>query len=249
MAHPRIGLQLIVYGDRQQTDLRGVLLEVAEVGYEGIEAGNLFAMHGEALVRDVLAETGLAVAGMHSGYADQLDQGKVEANIAYLRAVGAKYYINSGVAGQDSIRAYEEAAETFNRVGQLCKDEGLVFCYHNHAWEFQQFDGVKGIHRLFELTDPELVKACIDVYWVTIGGEDPAEFVARYADRAVYFHFKDGAPGEFVELGQGQVDLVSAKEAAVACSPEWIVAEQDKTSKEPKQSVAESLAYLRQIGL
>ncbi len=249
MAQPKIGVQLIVFGRRQQEDIAGVLRAVKEVGYEGFEAGNLFAQHGEGLVRDILAETGLAVAGMHSGYGDQLDQGKVEANIAYLKAVGAKYYINSGVAQAEGIKAYEEAAETFNRIGELCKQEGLVFCYHNHAWEFEQFDGVKGIHRLFELTDPELVKACIDVYWVTIGGEEPAEFIERYADRAVYFHFKDGGEGWFTELGKGEVDLVAAKEAALKVGPEWIVTEQDRTDKDPKDSIAESLEYLRRIGL
>ncbi|MCD6351457.1 MAG: sugar phosphate isomerase/epimerase [Armatimonadetes bacterium] len=248
MANPRIGLQLIVYGQRTQEDLAGVLKEVAEVGYAGFEAGNLFASHGEAQARDAIAASGLVVTGMHSGYGDQTDLAKVDANIAYLQAVGAKYYINSGVAQAEGIKAYEEAAETFNAVGARCKEAGLVFCYHNHAWEFEAFDGVKGIHRLAELTDPELVKLCVDVYWVTIGGEDPKEFIERYADRAVYFHFKDGAPGEFIELGQGQVDLVSAREAALACNPEWVVVEQDRTAKEPKTSIAESLAYMKQIG-
>ncbi|MBC7287491.1 MAG: sugar phosphate isomerase/epimerase [Armatimonadetes bacterium] len=220
-----------------------------QAGYEGFEGGNMFAAHGESLIRDLLAETGLAVAGMHSGYGDQLDQAKLEANLAYLKAVGAKYYINSGVAQAEGIKAYEEAAETFNRVGQLCKQEGLVFCYHNHAWEFEEFNGVKGIHRLFELTDPDLVKACIDVYWVTIGGESPAEFVERYADRAVYFHFKDGGPGWFTELGKGEVDLVAAKDAALKVGPEWIVTEQDRSDKDPALSIQESLDYLRGIGL
>lgn len=248
MAQPKIGLQLIVYGQRTHEDLLGVLREAAEAGYAGIEAGNLFASHGEGLVRDALTDTGLAVAGMHSGYADQTDPAKVEANISYLQAVGSRYYINSGVAQAEGIAAYEQAAETFNAVGEKCREAGLVFCYHNHAWEFQAFDGVKGIHRLAELTDPALVKLCVDVYWVTIGGEEPEEFVARYADRAIYYHFKDGAPGEFVELGQGQVDLVASRRAALACDPEWIVVEQDRTTKVPKDSIAESLTYLRQLG-
>ncbi len=249
MAQPKIGCQLIVFGQRQREDIASVLRAVAKAGYEGIEAGNLFAMHGESLIRDLLAETGLKVAGMHSGYGDNLDQAKVEANIAYLKAVGAKYYINSGVAEAEGIAAYEQAAERLNELGELCKKEGLVFCYHNHAWEFESFDGVKGIHRLCELTDPELVKLCIDVYWVTVGGEQPAEFIQRYCDRAVYFHFKDGEPGKFVELGRGKVDLVAAKEAALKCGPEWIVAEQDRTELDPAESVAISREYLRQIGL
>ena len=249
MADANVGLQLIVYGRRGGQDLAGVLREVKEAGYAGIEAGNLFARHGEAAVRDLLSETGLKIAGAHSGYGDTSDPAKVEANIAFLKAVGAQYLINSGVASRDSIQGYEDAAAVFNEVGQTCRDNGIMFCYHNHNWEFEAYDGVKGIHRLCELTDPDLMKLCVDVYWVHVGGEDPAEFIQRYADRAVYYHFKDGAPGSFIELGDGEVDLPKALQAALACNPEWIVCEQDRTELEPKASITKSREYLRSIGL
>ena len=45
MAQPRIGVQLIIYGQRWQTDLPGVLREVAGAGYDGIEASNLSAFY------------------------------------------------------------------------------------------------------------------------------------------------------------------------------------------------------------
>ena len=157
--------------------------------------------------------------------------------------------INSGVSQAEGIKAYEEAAETLNRIGALCKQENIVFCYHNHAWEFEEVDGTKGIHRLAERTDPELVKLCVDVYWVHVGGEDPAEFIRRYKGRAVYFHFKDGGKGWFTELGKGEVDLKGAKEAALEVGAEWIIYEQDRTEKDPKESAVESLRYLRELGL
>jgi len=249
MAQPKVGLQLIVYGRRPGEDLEGVLKEVAGAGYVGIEAGNLYAMAGEDVVEDILAETGLEVAGMHSGYNETTNTAKVEANLEYLQTVGAGYLINSGVAPGEGLEAYEAAAETFNRVGQSCLDAGIVFAYHNHNWEFKEFDGVKGMHRLCELTDPELVKLCVDVYWVHIGGEDPAEFIARYSDRAEYFHVKDGSPGKFIELGEGEVDLKSALAAARKQNPEWIVCEQDRSDLEPKESITRSMAYLKTIGL
>lgn len=249
MAQPRIGIQLIIYGQRTRDDLSGVLREVKEAGFEGIETGNLFQMASPERVKSLLADTGLVVAGMHTGYADVADDAKLSEHIAYLKAVNSKYLICSGVAKAEGIKGYEEAAETFNRVGQRCRDEGLIFCYHNHAWEFEAFNGVKGIHRLAELTDPQLVKLCIDVYWVTIGGEDPVEFIRRYRDRASYFHFKDGAPGVFTELGKGQVNLQGCKEIALEIDSEWIVYEQDRTDKDVIESVRESREYLRQLGL
>lgn len=249
MSRPRVGMQLIIYGQRWQDDLHGVLREIAEAGYTGVETGSLGGMYAAADVKAWLEEMGLLCCGIHSGYGVMADDAKVAEHMDYVKVLGGKYLICSGVAEGEGIEQYEKAAPMFNHVGELCKAEGLVFCYHNHAWEFQAFDGVKGIHRLAETTDPELVKLCIDVYWVHIGGESPPEFVRRYANRAPYFHFKDGAPGSFVELGMGEVDLRGSKDAALEVGADWIVYEQDRTDKEPRESIVESLAYLKGLGL
>lgn len=249
MTQPKIGIQLIVFGEKQKTDIAGVLREVAQAGYEGIEADNLFQNHGEDAVRKLIDETGLSVIGLHRGYDDLVQEETIEKDIDYLKAVGGTYLICSGVSDNNSLDGYENSAAFFNETGKRCRDAGLVFMYHNHNWEFQSFNGTKAIHRLVELCDPALVKLCIDVYWVHIGGEDPSTFIARYKDRAGYYHFKDGSPGKFIELGQGEVDLMSAKQAALAAGADWIICEQDTTEKSTLQSITESREYLRSIGL
>ena len=250
MQQPKIGLQLIIYGQRPEKDLARVAQEIAEANYDAMECGGVIVdTYSVEDVNEILAQTGLELAGVHDGYADFTRQARIDEYLEFLDAVGGQYLICSGVAEGEGLAAFETAAETFNRVGEYCQQQGLTFCYHNHAWEFEEFDGVKGIHRLCELTDPALVKLNIDVYWVTIGGEDPADFIRRYSDRAGYYHFKDGAPGSFAELGQGTVDLVGAKEAAVgAGNAAWITVEQDDTDKEPRVSIVESREYLRSIG-
>ncbi|MCS7253777.1 MAG: sugar phosphate isomerase/epimerase [Armatimonadota bacterium] len=249
MPQVKVGIQLIIYGERVRSDLAGVLGEVKSAGFEGIETGNLFNISPQERVMELLKEHDLVVAGVHVGYNDVADEGKLSEHIEYLKRVGGKYLICSGVAKAEGIKAYELAADTFNSVGKRCAEEGLVFCYHNHAWEFETFDGVKGIHRLAELTEPELVRLCVDVYWVTVGGEDPVEFIRRYITRSPYFHFKDGAPGEFTELGKGKVNLHGSLQAAMDANAEWIVYEQDRTSKPVIESIRESREHLRKLGV
>jgi len=250
MAKPRVGLQLIIYGGRPTQDPTGVLREIKQAGYEGIEGGNLFDLGDPQMVKGLIQQSGMAVAGAHTGFGDFKSPARIDAHIKYLKEMGARYLICSGVAEGEGIERFEKAAPVFNDAGRRCKDAGVIFCYHNHAFEFEQFNGIKGIHRLAALTDPDLVKLCIDVYWVTVGGERPDEFIARYADRAPYYHFKDGGPGVFKELGQGQVDLKAATRAALATNPEWIVCEQDRTDKNVAQSITESRAYMREaLGL
>ena len=69
---------------------------------------------------------------------------------------------------------------------------------------------------------------------VTFGGEDPAAFIRQHANRAGYFHFKDGSRAPdgkpiFLELGRGFTDLKASMAAAREAAAEWIVAEQDRT--------------------
>ncbi len=249
MPQPKIGLQLIIYGQRPEKDLAGVAQEVAEAGYDGMECGGAIPdTYSAQAVNEILAQSSLALPGVHSSYGDMNDPARIDLYLEFVNAVGGKYLICSGVAEGEGIAAYETAAETFNQVGEHCRQQGITFCYHNHAFEFEAFNGVKAIHRLCELTDPALVKLNIDVYWVTIGEEDPAEFIRRYADRAGYYHFKDGVPGSFIELGQGIVDLVASRQAALEVGVDWVTCEQDTTTLEPKVSIAQSREYLRSIG-
>lgn len=256
MSNPKLGIQLIVFRDRPRHDLAGVMRDVARAGYDGIEAGNLLRGSTAAEIQRLFQETGLALTGAHAGYGEFADMAKVDENIQFLKLMGARYLMCSGVADSKSMAGYEQSAKLFNQVGRHCREAGIQFCYHNHNWEFTPFDGQVAIHRLAELTDSQAVKFCVDVYWVAVGGEDPAAFIHRYADRIPYFHVKDGRweaghPGKatrFTELGAGDVDLPAAIRAALQVQPEWLVYEQDTSyERAPVDSATESLNYLRKL--
>jgi len=104
--------------------------------------------------------------------------------------------------------------------------------------------------RLFELTDPAAVKLCIDTYWVHHGGEDPAAFVRRYADRTAILHLKDMKEGTFAEVGQGVLDFPAILKAVAGKPVTWAVVEQDRTTRTPEESVRLSREYLKKrLGL
>lgn len=259
MAGPGISMQLIVYEGRPATDLAGVLGEIAAIGYEAIEGGVGFGDLDTPTIKGIFGDTGLKLSGVHTGYGSIPDPAWQDQAITFCHEMGCKHVICSGVAEGQGIQPYITTGEVFNAFGAKCKDAGLTFCYHNHAWEFEILDGEKGIHKLCEVTDPALVKLNVDVYWVTVGGEDPAVFIDRYADRVGYYHFKDGpytasgavAPGpyEFFELGKGTVDLAGALAAALRHDPTWIVYEQDRSKLEPKEASRISFEHLKCLGL
>lgn len=251
----RLGIQVIVFGKRNSEDMGGVLRDVKRAGYDGAEIGNPTDSRPAAEVRALFDDAGLACCGYHTGYQTFTDLDALGRIAEHLTAVGGRFLMCSGTAGRDR-DGFLQSAEAFNKAGAFLKERGVTLCYHNHNWEF--FDlggGERGIHLLARNTDPAVVKLCVDIYWVACGGEDPAAFVTQYADRAAYFHYKDGTfadqkPLTFTELGRGQVDLKAATPTVLQQNPDWIVTEQDRTDKEPFESARISAEYARtELGL
>lgn len=250
----RLGIQIIVFGKRAGEDLPGVLRDVKAAGYDGAEIGNPTDATPAAELRAQFDDAGLACCGYHTGYATFKDHDLLKRTAAHMNAVGARHLMCSGVEKNDDPDAYKRSADVFNAAGALLASAGVTLAYHNHHWEFFPLaGGGRGMDLLLAHTDAAVVKCCWDVFWLACAGEDPAAFVTRHADRATYFHFKDGTfdaaaqkPLTFTELGRGDVDLAAAYAAVKALSPSWIATEQDNTQIEPAESARISAVYARQ---
>ncbi len=128
---------------------------------------------------------------------------------------------------------------------------------------------MNGLERLCELTDPEVVKLCVDVFWVQYGGKDPLSVLRRYLDRLAFVHLKDmeyigpelrrdgvllpiyprlplSGEVEYVELGRGEVDLAGVWRMLAPLNHPWVVYEQDEASIPPAESAAISRRYIRE---
>lgn len=254
MATPPVAIQPIIFGDRKFDDPLGCLDEIRAAGYDGVESVNYFERFPAREVRQWFCDRALVVPATHNGYAAIADPGKLEETLDFLEAFGGRYVICSGTADQ-TLAGYDASADVFNQAGETCWARGMRFLYHNHAWEFKPLEnGQRGIDRLIERTDPALVGLNIDVYWVHIGGDDPAEFVRRHGQRAEYFHFKDGGMGPdgkpwFTELGRGEVNLAAALQAALEVGATWICYEQDRTDRPTLESITISRECLRTLGV
>ena len=261
MASPAVGIQIIIFGKRNETDLGGVLADCARAGYYGIELLNHAKTHPVSELRDWATQHKIAYTGLHVGFGDYVDDKKLEENIQFVRDIGGKYLMCSGVADPKTARGYEQSATMFNRVGAKIKSAGLVFCYHNHAWEFDDLGGgVQGMKILSEQTDSAVVKFNIDIFWVAVGKMDPIAFIRQHAKRAGYYHFKDGrlpsvpgGPAEFTELGKGIVNLKGCLQTAIELGGRdrapWIISEQDRTDGDAYTSIKISRDYLKSIGV
>ncbi|MEM2906229.1 MAG: hypothetical protein QW057_01445 [Candidatus Bathyarchaeia archaeon] len=78
--------------------------------------------------------------------------------------------------------------------------------------------------------------------WTSIA--DPAWYVKQNLARTPYLHLKDGRDRAFLELGQGTVDFPAVIKALQGGNVDWLVVEQDRTAKTPRESMAHSQRYL-----
>lgn len=244
MAQPQVACQLIVFGERNRNDLPAVLRDVAAAGYDGFEGGGPGPMSA-AEMKALLQELDIQLAGVHTGYEGL---GDLDATLSYMDALDCHLLMCSGVGSREGgLGAYERAADVFNAIGRRCQGHNVRFCYHNHSWEFQTYDGVRALDRLYELTDPRNVYLCVDVYWVAHGGADPVAFLQKHLDRIGTVHFKDmGQDGSFAEVGQGTLDFPGMVEV-LSGKPDldWLIVEQDRTTRTPEESIALSRQYMR----
>lgn len=241
-----IGIQLYTVRDELQKDFLGTIRKIAEIGYKGVEFAGFYDTPAQD-VKKVLDETGLVSYASHTGMEllrDQLD--KV---LEYNSILGTKFIV-CPYGKFETRKAYEEAAEFFNRIGQTIKKAGFEFCYHNHAHEFEKIDDLYGLDLLYELTDAELLKAQIDVYWVKYAGVDPVEYIQKYNGRCPIVHLKDMDNTEekgLTEVGNGMIDMKKIIETGLKCGVRYFSVEQDTCQRPSLESAKISFDNLKAI--
>ena len=156
-----------------------------------------------------------------------------------------------------SLDHYKALGETLNSAAEKAKAAGLGFAYHNHAFEFEPMEGSTPLEAILGASDAELVQLELDVFWVSITGNDPAETLRKYAGRVPLTHLKDKADGTpqaykegqaketFKEVGNGVIDFGGVLAACGEAGVEHFFVEQDQTPGDPLASLKQSIDYLR----
>lgn len=77
----------------------------------------------------------------------------------------------------------KQTVADFNRFGQQLKAKNLIFCYHNHGYEFASYENGTFFDYIVQNTQPELVSFEMDILWVFHPGQDPASLLKKYSKR------------------------------------------------------------------
>jgi sugar phosphate isomerase/epimerase len=180
-------------------------------------------------VAAILARNGLAAPAAHVPL--QTLQRDLDGAIDAARTIGHNYLVLPWVSSWDyrTARSFEDLARLCNETGKRCRDAGLGFAYHNHAFEFRKDKGKTLYDILLEQTDEELVQFELDLYWAAKAGVDARSYLKGNPGRFPMAHVKDmDAAGNMADVGAGEIDFAALLPVAVKRGTRHFFVEHDK---------------------
>jgi sugar phosphate isomerase/epimerase len=239
-------LQLYTVRDKMDEDAPGTLKRVKEIGYDNVELAGTAGM-SMAEFRQVLDDLGLNPVCTHVGYDDVTQT--VEKTIDDLNTLGVSFVCVPGISGDLTAdkEGWINVGKGMDAGGAKLREAGFTLCYHNHAHEFEQYDGEYIFDIFYGASSPENVQCQQDTYWVQYGGQDPVAYIKKYSGRVPLLHVKDMTPGEdraFAEMGAGILDWPAIFAAAKDAGVQWYIVEQDTCPGDSLKSAAISAEFM-----
>ena len=254
-----IGLQLYTLRNELSKGIKETIAKIAETGYNSVEvfgynAGKFFGLTPEEFAA-IFKANNLATPSGHymlpnflkKGDTDELKKGVEDAS-----KMAHKYFTIPYLTDdlRTSLDDYKTLASRLNIAGEEAKKAGLKLAYHNHDFEFKDWgNGHTGFQILANETDHDLVHFEMDIYWVTKAGLSPLKIMDENPGRFKLWHVKDMANSpekEFTEVGSGVIDYKEIFKHRKAEGIDYFFVEQDQTKIPPFESIAKSLAYVKE---
>lgn len=242
------GLQLYTLRDLMPKDPKGILRQVAAMGYNQIESydhetlGIFWGMKNTEF-KKYMDDLGMKLISSHCDHTRNLENTADQA-----ASINMKYLLCPWIGPQKTLDAYKSAAESFNKAGEICRQRGIRFGYHNHEYTFNKVEGQFPQDILMRNTDSSLVDYEMDIYWVVFAGQDPVEWLKKYPGRFPLSHVKDGRSGKTATLGTGTIDYpVILKEAKNAGMKYFMVEQEDYVGTTPIDAAKADGDYMKKF--
>ncbi|NOY77374.1 MAG: sugar phosphate isomerase/epimerase [Calditrichaeota bacterium] len=227
--------------------LKSTFKKLRDIGYENIQLGSVSPLGAEAY-KKLLDDFGLTCVATHVRLFDTEEQALESIQMHHI--LNCKYSAISYMRGHTADE-YIQMTKRAEKWAVLFKKNGITLAYHNHAHEFERFNGKTGLELIYE--NSSVLQGEIDTYWIQYGGGNPSDWIQKLSGRLPLIHLKDygiydGQP-IFVEVGEGNLNfpriIQRAKEAGVV----WYIVEQDLHQRDPFDSVKISFNNLKAMGV
>lgn len=275
-----IGIQMSTIKDKiEELGAYGTLKACAELGYHCVEVSQIpMTPENVEEMRKASEEFGVKIAacsaalepmvpGMPGEYLVS-DFDKIVADCKTLNCD----MLRIGMLTMTCMGSREKAIEFVKRADEMAlrlKEHDIDLYYHNHHVEFTKYDGEYLLDIIKDTTKHMGFE--LDIHWIQRGGENPVDFIKKYAGRIRLLHLKDYRIGEvkipegdftvekfmsafnniveFAEVGEGSLPVKECIEAGLEGGSEYFLIEQDATyGRDPFESLKISRDNLIRLG-
>lgn len=221
----KFGIQLFSVNRDMNSDPISTLQAVKTIGYEDCEVYGFdpekISFYGIPAhdFKKQMNDIGLTTSSGHFGFASYFEQSDdkmkrfVDNCIQGAKALELSYitwpFLSPNQRSKDN---FYLLAKKLNGIGTQIAAAGLKFAYHNHGFEFEDYNGINGYDIILKETDPATVKLQMDLYWVMHSSiQTPKEIIAKQPGRYVMWHIKDmdKVSRDYTELGNGSIDYTA----------------------------------------
>ncbi|KKO92538.1 sugar phosphate isomerase [Sphingobacterium sp. Ag1] len=256
-AKKEIGLQL--YSVREEigknVNFDQILQKISALGYTGVEAagykdGKLYNLSPQEFKAKV-EKAGMKVISSHATKTlseKELSSGDFTESlkwwdecIATHKAAGMKYIVTPWMDVPKTLKDLETQCRYLDAVGAKCRQQGIIYGYHNHSHEFRKVEDKVMYDYMLEHTNPENVFFEMDVYWAVMGQVSPVDYFNKYAGRFKALHIKDHR-----EIGQsGMVGFDAIFNNSKVAGLQYIFVELEETRNDIYTGLQQSIDYLK----
>ncbi|MDL2265958.1 sugar phosphate isomerase/epimerase [Parabacteroides sp. OttesenSCG-928-G07] len=249
-----IGLQLYSLREMVKDDgIEKVIEAVSKMGYTHVEAasydnGLVYGMK-PADFKKLVNDNGMKCTSAHVNQSyskeneaevmmwwDKCTEAHNELGVKYM--VMPMLTINNNTT-MDDMKNY---CDYLTAIGLKTAAASIQFGYHNHAFEFETvIDGKMVYDIMLDTVSKNHVFFQMDVYWVMMGGQNPAKYLAERPSQFKAIHIKDEK-----EIGaSGLMNYQPIFEQMKANNvKDWYVEVEQYTNNNPQESVKQSYDYL-----
>ncbi|MCL2499499.1 MAG: sugar phosphate isomerase/epimerase [Defluviitaleaceae bacterium] len=226
----KIGAQLYTVREHTQTtpDFTATIQKIADIGYKYVQISGIGPIPAKEAA-DICAAHDIKIVITHTPPNRVKDETLTV--IEEHNIMGAKYIGIGAMPGEyprnkDGVERFiADFAPAIERIHHA----GMVFMYHNHAFEFEKY----GCKRMIEFLTEGWPKAgfTLDTYWVQYAGGAPDAWLKQLKNRVPVIHLKDMAyvqdKHRMCEVGKGNLDWPAIFASCDEAGVEYAMVEQD----------------------
>ena len=189
-------------------DFSETMARVAKMGYQTVQLSAIGPMPPKD-VKQIADDNGLKIVLTHTAEArilNDIDQVIEDHKIFDCEYVGlgamSERYRESNWA--------DRFVDDFMAPMEKMRDAGMLFMYHNHAFEFQRMRDGRRLIDILMTIPADLMGITLDMYWLQFAGCDVHKWTQKLKDRIHCVHLKDMTiamfQNRFAPIGDGNME-------------------------------------------